>query len=469
MRYFLVLLLLSIATACSHPLEIIGNGDISSSTGENDCSLENQPCANTITGDYNVTYLALPRAGWIFSGWEGCGAQFPACTFNVTGSLVDQYWGQTAPSLRARFSQHDGGTSISTSSTWSAVDQTVVVDVGVSGFTPTSVRLYPMGLEGGSVEVDTSPPFSLTLDASAFEPGDYEMLVLVDDGSNAISQTEVITITGCNGQHNLCSRSYDQVRYATTHNSMSSATDGWTGPNQNWDVPIQLEMGVRGLMLDTYRAGDLHQFGQIQVPGVDPDEAYLCHSVCGIGKQLLVEGLTEIREFLDANPGAVVTFIIESYLSHELTANAFDAANLTPYAYQHAGGAWPTLGEMIDAGTRLVVLQDVAVNPTYPWMMNVWEHAFETQFSASVPEDFSCVHNRGTPTNDLFIFNHFLTEVFGSPTLAEQVNYNPALLDRVNGCEAFHNTPANFVTVDFVDIGDTLSVIETLNDAGGVN
>ena len=220
-------------------------------------------------------------------------------------------------------------------------------------------------------------------------------------------------------------------------------------------------------MLDTYRAGDLNELSQeIQMPGVDPDTAYLCHVLCSIGNQLLVDGLIEIREFLDVNRGAVVTLIIESYLNHELTANAFVAANLTPYAYQHAGGAWPTLGHMIDAGTRLVVLQDVSVDPSYPWLMNVWDNAFETQFSASVPGDFSCIENRGSTSNDLFIFNHFLTNIFGSPTLAEQVNFSPLLLNRINECEAFHATTANFVTVDFVDIGDTLSTIEALNEVG---
>ena len=59
--------------------------------------------------------------------------------------------------------------------------------------------------------------------------------------------------------------------------------------------------------------------------------------------------------------------------------------------------------------------------------------------------------------------NHFLTDTFGSPTLAEQVNHNPLLVSRVNECEAFHGTTANFVTVDFVDIGDTFSTIEALN------
>jgi hypothetical protein len=83
------------------------------------------------------------------------------------------------------------------------------------------------------------------------------------------------------------------------------------------------------------------------------------------------------------------------------------------------------MGTMIDAGTRLVAFQDIATDPAYPWLMNVWEFAFETDY-ASVPADFSCEHNRGNSTNDLFIFNNFLTNVFGSPESAEQVNYNPS-------------------------------------------
>jgi hypothetical protein len=460
------LLYLSLVTACSHPLEIVGEGDISASTGTNSCTLEDQPCANYVTGDYNVTFIALPRAGWIFSGWEGCGTQFPTCSMNVPGEMVYQHWGQTMPPLRALFTPDASSPTITTSTSWSAVGETLTVNVTVSSLTPTTVRLYPMGLDGGEAKVDSSPPFSFTLDTSAFEPGDYEMLVVADDGTHAISEVELVTINGCNGHHNLCGRGYDQVRYATTHNAMSNSTDEWLGPNQNWDVPAQLAAGVRALMLDTYRAGDLNQFGQIQVPGVDPNSTYLCHALCALGKQPLADGLVEIREFLDANPGAVITLILESYLSHELTASAFSAANLTPYAYQHTSGTWPTLGQMIDAGTRLVVLQDRSVNASYPWLMNVWEHAFETHYSAAAPTDFSCADNRGAPSNDLFIFNHFLTDTFGSPALAEQVNYNPLLLSRINECEAFQATTANFVTVDFVDIGDTLSTIETLNDVG---
>jgi hypothetical protein len=357
--------------------------------------------------------------------------------------------------------------AITTVSTWSATMGTLTLDVEVAHFTPTRVRLYPRGIGGDWVEVDNSSPYTFTIDISGFTPGDYTMLIVAENDDSNVEKNETVAISGCNGQQSLCDRSYDQVRYVTTHNAMSNAMDGWREPNQNLNVPAQLAAGVRGLMLDTYRAGSNNQFGQVQVPDVDPDASYLCHSLCVLGKQPLVEGLEEVRVFLDENPGAVITFIIESYLSHELTAKAFDEARLTQYTYVHTGDAWPTLGQMIDAGTRLVVMQDRAVDPTYPWLMNVWTHAFETHYSAATPADFSCNVNRGTATNDLFIFNHFLTGVFGAPALAEQVNYNPLLIDRINECEAIHATPANFVTVDFVDIGDTVSAVNTLNDIGG--
>jgi hypothetical protein len=357
--------------------------------------------------------------------------------------------------------------NIATSTQWSASESTLTVEVTVTDFEPAQVRLYSEGIENDWVETDDAAPYSFVIDISGFTPGDHPMLIIAESDDTEVQQNETITINGCNGEQSLCNRSYDQVRYVTTHNAMSSSMDGWVGPNQNLDVPAQLEAGVYGLMLDVHRAGNKNQFDAIQVPDADPDDSFLCHSVCALGKQPLAEGLAEVREFLDNNPGAVITFILESYLSHALTAQAFDEAELTPYTYVHTGDAWPTLGQMIDAGTRLVVLQDKAVDPAYPWLMNVWSHAFETHYSALTPDDFSCDVNRGTTSNDLFIFNHFLTDVFGAEELAEQVNYNPYLLDRIKECEAFHGAPGNFITVDFVDIGDAVSAVKTLNDSGG--
>ena len=53
--------------------------------------------------------------------------------------------------------------------------------------------------------------------------------------------------------------------------------------------------------------------------------------------------------------------------------------------------------------------------------------------------------------------------MFGSPTLAEQINHNPLFIDRANACAAANAALPNFVTVDFYNIGDTLAVVDALN------
>ncbi|MFT4518063.1 MAG: hypothetical protein ACI9JM_000440 [Halioglobus sp.] len=103
MRTVLALVLLAFVTACYHPLEIVGQGNIVSSDGLHDCSVAEQPCNNLITGDYNVTYTAVPHAGWTFTGWEGCGAQYPDCTYILPAASVAQFAGQTTLPLRAVF------------------------------------------------------------------------------------------------------------------------------------------------------------------------------------------------------------------------------------------------------------------------------------------------------------------------------------------------------------------------------
>jgi hypothetical protein len=360
--------------------------------------------------------------------------------------------GQPVPGIEARL-------------TVSAASGTLALTAVPIDITPTSAALWPTGFAGAAMPLDTEAPWEFVVDQTALAPGDYEATVMFTDGTTYVTQSFPYEITGCNGARALCGRSYRDVAYATAHNAMASAQDGWLGPNQQWDVPTQLEAGVRALMLDTYRAGDLNFLSNPQVPGADPNASYLCHSLCLLGSQSLADGLGEIGTFLAANTGEVITLIIESYLSHELTDEAFVSAGLVDDAYVHAlGTPWPTLGELVDADTRLVVLQDRRVDPRFPYQMYVWDQAFETDFENSVPGDFSCGHNRGSPSNELFILNHFLTDVFGKPELADQVNRNPLLVNRANDCSAFQDTAVNFVTVDFVDIGDTLATVAALND-----
>lgn len=253
----------------------------------------------------------------------------------------------------------------------------------------------------------------------------------------------------CNGSPALCDLRYDEVSYPTTHNAMSNAEDGWRIPNQNFNITRQLTDGIRAMMLDTY---------------VDQGELLLCHVACGLGSQPLVEGLGEIRAFLESNPNEVVSIIFESSIENSETASAIEDSGLLGFTYPHvAGQPWPTLRQLIDADTRLVVFQEKRGAAEYPWLMFIWDHAWETDFSSLTPQEFSCDPNRGNPDNSLFLLNHFLTDMWGMPELAEMVNYNPLFIDRAVQCEQESGALPNFVAVDFYDIGDLFDVVEALN------
>ena len=47
-------------------------------------------------------------------------------------------------------------------------------------------------------------------------------------------------------------RRYDQVTFMTSHNAFSVTTEGWIYAQQALSIPLQLQLGVRGLMLDIH-------------------------------------------------------------------------------------------------------------------------------------------------------------------------------------------------------------------------
>jgi hypothetical protein len=100
------LALAALLGACSHPLEIVGSGDITASgSGGSGCSYEDSPCVNYIVNGYNTTYSAVPRENFGFLHWYGCPApQGNKCSFAIPATTVHQYWGQTVAPLRAIFS-----------------------------------------------------------------------------------------------------------------------------------------------------------------------------------------------------------------------------------------------------------------------------------------------------------------------------------------------------------------------------
>lgn len=253
----------------------------------------------------------------------------------------------------------------------------------------------------------------------------------------------------CNGAASLCDRRFNEVAYATTHNAFAVDAENFGAPNQSRSMRQQLDDGVRGLMLDVY---------------TDQNRTYLCHGFCSLGRRLLSDGLCEVTKFLDEHPTEVVSIIFESYVGADDVERSFTESGLIERVRPQAVGApWPTLREMIARDQRVVVFTD-REGGARPWYLNVWAHAWETPFSARTPSELdTCMMNRGDRANPLFIFNHFLTNPLASRELAMMVNPNPFLLARAQRCQRETGALPNFITVDYYDIGDALSVTRTLN------
>jgi hypothetical protein len=124
---------------------------------------------------------------------------------------------------------------------------------------------------------------------------------------------------------------------------------------------------------------------------------------------------------------------------------------------------WPTLGEMIDSGRRLVVFAEKADGPA-PWYRNFYRYGMETPFSFRSPDQMSCVPHRGGDDKRLFLLNHFITNNGGSRIDAGEVNARRYVLDRAHRCERERGRPVNFVAVDYATIGDAQGAVDALNE-----
>jgi len=301
----------------------------------------------------------------------------------------------------------------------------------------------------------------------------------------------------CNGMVELCDKRLDQVVFPGTHNSMSNEqAAGWMFPHQQKDILGQLRDGIRALLLDIHygfaggtriktdlTAGQsrdrlIQALGQEgfdaamrirgRLVGVDEQkrELYFCHGFCEIGAYPVGPTLEQIRDFLIENPDEVVIMIVEDYVTPLDLAAAFDRAQLTPLVYHGpAGPPWPTLGELIGKGGRLVMFTESG-RPGVPWLHPAFESFQETPYSFHSVEEMSCAPNRGGTSGSLFLLNNWIeTTPAPKPSNAAIVNAHDALLRRARKCQAQRRHLPNIIAVDFYGTGDVIGVAREMNRA----
>jgi hypothetical protein len=302
-------------------------------------------------------------------------------------------------------------------------------------------------------------------------------------------------VTVCNGAPQLCDRRIDQVSFPAAHNAMSNAEiPGWMFPHHSVAFPGQLQNGVRALLIDIHYGfpgaarikTDLEGEGATReklvgavgeegfeaaqrirdrLVGVDEGRRglYFCHGFCELGAYPVVPALEGIRDWLLVNPGEVVLFVIEDYVTPEEIAKAFEDSGLMAMVYTGPITPWPTLRSMSLSGGRLLVFTESG-KPGVDWIHPAFESFQETPYTFHTPEEFSCKPNRGGTSAPLFQVNHWIeTTPAPRPSNAEIVNSYDALLKRARTCEKERGLKPTYIGVDFADIGDIVKVTRTLN------
>jgi hypothetical protein len=296
----------------------------------------------------------------------------------------------------------------------------------------------------------------------------------------------------CNGLPELCDRSAGEVAFPTAHNAMSSPTDHFRGPNQGKPMSWQLDHGIRGFQIDAYvgvpvgsrvytsftgpltgaqqdmsprllAAGEvLHRQLGTPAPGTATD-VYLCHTFCELGFVKLADELAVVRHFLDAHPDEVLQFVVQDYVPPERLRAEFDAAGLgMELASFVSGEPLPTLGQLIDAHTHLLV--SLENGDGGPQMPNAFDGLVEeTPFFFPRASDLrgapSCRDNRGVPGSPVFQLNHWVTP----PVRSHAVAANRLLASRTRTCTDARDRIPTLVAVDFADRSDVVRVAQRIN------
>jgi hypothetical protein len=311
---------------------------------------------------------------------------------------------------------------------------------------------------------------------------------------------------GCNGHEELCDRTLQDVALPATHNSMSVPLPGWYTVLQERPIPDQLRDGIRGLLIDTHYADrlangrlrtDLTSSGGLAQDSVSPaavDAAlrtrdrlgfsgkgrrgmYLCHTFCELGGTPLGDVLTEIHDFLVANPNEVLVAINQDYVTPQDFVGAVEKAGLDKLVYRGptGPGQWPTLREMINSDQRLVLLAENHAggaswyHPAYDGITEETPFSFPGPAALTDPARVpaSCRPNRGREGSPLLLVNHWITtDPLPRPSNAEQVNAYEPLLHRLEECKRIRHHMPNLVAVDFYRRGDLMRAVDALNGLG---
>jgi hypothetical protein len=275
---------------------------------------------------------------------------------------------------------------------------------------------------------------------------------------------------GCNGVTGLCDIPVNNVLFATVHNAASIKGVVTSFPNHERNMVEALEYGYRGLNVDV---------------GMCDGVFRLLHGSCALGSAPLDEGLRNITSFVTRNVNQVLLMPIQldfnagggftvQALQDYIAATVPEFLNLL---YVHvAGNAWPTLGQLINAGKPILVFhyngEDCSTSGACPvgsglsqdWFDVAVESEFAFDTVDAVLTDGACTITRGVGT--AFYGVNMFTRL---PSTASCDVINTQVRTHVNRCINAADRQVTAVLVDCWDRGTVVQDVQAMNEFVGGN
>jgi hypothetical protein len=179
--------------------------------------------------------------------------------------------------------------------------------------------------------------------------------------------------------------------------------------------------------------------------------------------------MERLNTWMDDHPREVIVLFIQDTVTPEDTAEVLEEAGLAAKAYVHpAGQDWPTLRQMIEANTRLLVLmENTGGGDRYPYLHQGFDLVQDTEYTFASAEDFTCTLKRGTPESPLLSVNHWLAGFNKLVSNADLVNAYDVLRPRIDECIEVRGRVPSMIAVNWYDRGDLFRVVDELNGVAG--
>ncbi|KAF5319583.1 hypothetical protein D9619_008370 [Psilocybe cf. subviscida] len=200
----------------------------------------------------------------------------------------------------------------------------------------------------------------------------------------------------------------------------------------------------------------------------------------------VVSYLQTVKTWLDANPNEVLTLLFTNPEGQSVSTvwkPAFDTAGITPLAYvpptvPMKQSDWPTLGQLIDSGKRVVVFLDSGADvSSVPFILPEFEMIWETPFSVT-DSSFPCLVDRIngplSTADHSYMINHSLNKnilpvgngvIVSDPLDAPTTNGIPSIVANANKCVPLSGANRNpqFLLLDYVNLGQGFAAAAQLN------